>query len=123
MSYLPLFVIFLSGLAGIMLVATVGAIASRVFKFKYAWLSIVSVVVYTMTGYYFSQTYGLPIALYMNGLLGLVDGTAGFWLSIRVDANNGVVPEKAKQMLGPQSAIVCIVSALVFGLIGHGIGA
>jgi uncharacterized protein YqgC (DUF456 family) len=121
MRYQPLFIIFFSGLAGITLIDTAGALTARILQVKYAWFSIFSFLIYTVTGYYFSRRYGVSIALYMNGLLGLFDGTIGFWLSIKIDGDHGLVPEAARKMLGPRTATMLVAVALVSGMIGYGI--
>jgi hypothetical protein len=57
----------------------------------------------------------------MNGLPGLFDGTIGFWLSIKIDGDHGLVPESARKMPGPPTAMLLVAVAIISGLIDYGI--
>jgi hypothetical protein len=109
------------GLVVITLIDTLGAIASRKLNFNYAYLTIPSFVVYTGIGYLTSEQYGLSMAMLVNGLLGLYDGTIGFRLSIINKANTGLDTEKSKEDLDGKTALVMIFLSFVFALVGFGI--
>lgn len=121
MTYLNLLLFFATGLISITLIDTLGAIASRKMNFKYVNLSILSFLVYTIVGYLISRQYGLTIALYVNGILGLYDGTIGLWLSLILKANTGMNDELANKMLGVKSAITMIITSIPFTLLGYGL--
>ncbi|MES2850041.1 MAG: hypothetical protein V4685_13360 [Bacteroidota bacterium] len=119
MSYSSLILFLCLGLLGITLIDTIGAIASRKMNFKYSYLSILSFSVYTTIGYLTSNQFGLPLALLTNGILGLYDGTLGFWLSISLRANNGLTAKEGYNMLGIKMAFMMIAIALLFAVVGN----
>lgn len=121
MDYLYLIICFVFGLIAITLIDTLGAIESRKQGFKYSRLSYVSFCVYILVAVLVSRKYNISIMLYTNAILGLYDGTIGFWLSIYLKANNGMTEEQAKEMLGVKSAIMMIIISTICGIVGYGI--
>jgi len=121
MTYFDLVLYLASGLICITLIDTIGAIASRKMNFKYINLSILSFLVYTTIGYLISKEYGLTVALFINGIVGLYDGTIGLYLSLILKANNGINDEQIQKMLGLSSAIMMIITSIPFTLIGYGL--
>lgn len=121
MYYLYLIICFLFGLIAITLIDTVGAIESRKQGFKYSRLSYISFCVYILLAVLVSRKYNISIMLFTNAVLGLYDGTIGFWFSIYLKANNGMTEEQSKEMLGVKSAIMMIIISAVCGIVGYGI--
>ncbi len=121
MRYLYLLLILGSGLLGITLIDTLGAIASRRLSFKYVYLSILSFLVYTTTGFFTGKIFDLSMAISVNAVLGLFDGTVGLWLSIILRANTGLSTEESYKMIGPKTAISMILMGILFALIGNSI--
>jgi hypothetical protein len=121
MNYTDFILYFCIGLVCITLIDTVGAIASRKLNFKYVYLSILSFLVYIFIGYIISKQYNLTTAIYINGILGFYDGTIGFWLSIKLKANNGLRIEQSQNVLGLQTGIIMTVVAIIFAFIGYSI--
>ena len=121
MNYFNLTIPLIIGLISITVIDTVGAVVSRTMKFNYAYLSILTFVVYTSIGYYVSTHYQLSIALLINAIMGLYDGSIGFWLSIILKSNSGLTIEQSYEMLGVKSALAMIIASIAFGLIGFGL--
>ena len=109
----------LVGLASITLVDTIGAIASRKMNFKYSYLSVVSFTIYILVAFFVAKDYSLPLALFINAILGLYDGTKGFWFSIILKANNGLTTEQINELLGVKSGFYMILISLIFSIIGY----
>ncbi|GAA0555003.1 hypothetical protein [Chitinophaga japonensis] len=109
------------GLIIIILIDTVGAITSRRFSFDYRYLGILSLALYAVIGYFASREAGVVPAIVINGLLGCFDGTAGFWLSIRLKANNGLNAKESTKLLGVKTAMSMTAIAIAFGLAGYGL--
>jgi len=113
-----LLLFLLSGLAIITVIDTVGAILSRKLQFKYVYLTVVSGALYIIMGYLVSLKFSLGIALGINAILGLYDGSAGLWLCLKLKANIDNREETA-DMLNVKTAVTMMVVAVVLGLIGH----
>jgi hypothetical protein len=120
-TYSGILLLFIIDLISITLIDTLGAIASRKLNFKYIYLSALSFLVYIVIGYLVSKPYSLTIALFINGILGLYDGTIGLYLSLTLKANNGMDDEQIQKVLGVNSAIVMIITSIPLTLIGYGL--
>ena len=118
LNYSALLLFLLSGLAIITVIDTVGAILSRKLQFKYVYLTVVSGALYIIMGYLVSLKFSLGIALGINAILGLYDGSAGLWLCLKLKANIDNREETA-DMLNVKTAVTMMVVAVVLGLIGH----
>lgn len=118
LDYSTLLLFLLSGLAIITVIDTVGAILSRKLQFKYVYLTVVSGALYIIMGYLVSLKFSLGIALGVNAILGLYDGSAGLWLCLKLNANIDNREETA-DMLNVKTAVTMMVVAVVLGLIGH----
>ncbi len=121
MSYHNLAIYFFVGLILITVIDTIGAIASRKMNFNYAYLSVLSFAVYITIAYLASADYRTGIVLFLSSLLGLYDGTVGFWLSIVLKSNNGKTTEETSEKPGLMSAVTMIIIAIILGLIGNGL--
>lgn len=121
MNYQSLFLYLIAGFIIITFIDTIGAAASAKFQFKYVYLSLLSLLVYIALGFIISKYFDFKKVIMINGLLGLYDGTIGFWLSIKLNANTGLAPEKISEMRGPKTAIPMVIIAIIFGAIGFGI--
>ena len=121
MIYLDLITYILIGLSVITLIDTIGAIASRKMNFKYSYLSIASIATYILVAFLVSKNYKLPAVLFTSAVLGLYDGTVGFWFSIILRANNAQTTGQADQKPGVKSATIMVILSLIFGMIGYGL--
>lgn len=118
LDYSSLLLYFLSGIAIITIIDSVGAILSRVLNFKYVYLIVVSVALYIFMGYLVAKNFNLSIALAINAVLGLYDGSAGLWLCLKLKANIDNREETAN-MLNVKTAVTMMVIAVTLGLVGY----
>ena len=121
MEYLPAFIYFITGLAGVTIIDTVGAYASRKFNFNYGYLIIVSAGLYIVIGYLCANRYNLSMAFLINGLLGLYDGTIGLKLSILLKANKGLSAEKSQEIGVEKIGLMMVFMGFFFALVGGSI--
>jgi|GEM_PF-2649681 len=115
-TYQQLTIYFLIGLTCITLIATLGAVASRKFNFKYTYLGMLSFAIYIVIGYLLSGChFELITVLAMCALLGLYDSTIGLKLSIRFKANS----ENIDLIKGSTRLVISMISvAIVLGAFG-----
>ena len=118
LDYSSLLLYFLSGITIITVIDSVGAILSRVLNFKYVYLIVVSVALYIFMGYLVAKNFNLSIALAINAVLGLYDGSAGLWLCLKLKANIDNREETAN-MLNVKTAVTMMVIAVTLGLVGY----
>lgn len=103
-QYVYLLPITLLGLLAVTLIDTLGAWASRKLDFNYRWLAIPSYAVYVFVGYTVSRQDGLLMAIIIDLLIGLYDGTVGLKLALILDANYRL-NEEEKDLLTTQVAV------------------
>lgn len=115
------FYYLLAGLFVIILISTIGAIASRKLNFNYAYLGILSGILYFVLGFFVSQKAGLKAALVISGLVALFDSTLGFLLSIHFKANNKYSKVQSLEMIGVKTSIGVILFAGILTLVGYGL--
>ena len=120
MTINPIVILILCGLIAVVLIATVGAIASRKFNFRYTLLSFVSLLLYIVIAYWVSKEAGLPGALIATAVIGLFDSTVGWDLCLRFNAN--LADEEAQEVINIPTSIrvmMMLLVALVCGGVGH----
>jgi uncharacterized membrane-anchored protein YitT (DUF2179 family) len=111
----------LIGLAilAVTLVDTIGAIASRLLKFKYGWLTFLSLAVYTMLGYYCASIVSIRMALLASLIVGTYDATVGFKLSKICKANLGEHKEEMEKITYAHSLMIMAIICPLFSGIGY----
>ena len=77
----------IGGLLAVTLIDTVGAWASRRFRFNYVILSGLSFGVYIFIGSYISKQIGFSTALLINFAVAFYDATVGWYLCQKCKAN------------------------------------
>lgn len=106
------------GVVIIILIDTIGSIASRVLGFDYGYFAILSALNYGMIGYLTTRYYNLSKAFVTGALLGLFDVTVGWQISFILKAN----AEGMEQEVGTGVWIVTMIFgigfAVLFGQIG-----
>ncbi|MFT3747179.1 MAG: hypothetical protein QM768_02645 [Agriterribacter sp.] len=85
------------------------------------FLSIFSLIVYIGVAYILSKQYGLLIALLANGILGIYDGTIGFWLALKLKANIEDENVRSQNFPGIKTALIMFCIACVFAFVGFGL--
>lgn len=118
-NYTFLLPVILLGLLAITLIDSVGAVASRKFNFRYTWLSVLSFAVYIFAGYTVSKQGGLLLAIIVNLLLGLYDGTIGNQLAIALKANYMVKEEDKKYLSNHYSILSMMLFSPLLAFIGY----
>jgi len=111
-------VLLISGLLFITMLDVLGARASRKLHFKYGSLVLFSLAIYIGLGFYASKQCSLTIALIINNIVGIYDGTIGFRLSILLKANSDIIKEKGKELLTDKAAALMMVFATICTLFG-----
>jgi hypothetical protein len=106
------------GLFAVTLIDVLGSITSRKWNYNYAYLTPLSFIVYTMIGYYVSQTTSLNWALIIGSLVGIYDGTIGWRLAIIFNANMGEQKEAALKMDTQTRILFMIIISTLFGFLG-----
>jgi len=80
-------------------ITILGAIASRKYGFNYSYISLFSILLYFGISYlgtiYIHATAGITLV----GLIGLFEGTIGWKLSLKYDANLGELKNEMKEIL------------------------
>lgn len=107
------------GLLIITLIGTLGAIASRKLNFNYAYLSILSAILYTAIAYLICKNSDLKIAIIINSFLALFDSTVGFLLSIKYKSNTSYTKEQSMKMIGIKTSVWMVSFALILTLVGY----
>ena len=121
MNYLLALYSLIVGLFVIILISTYGAILSRKLSFNYANLGLVSGILYCVLGFLISQKVDLTTALIINGLLGLIDSTLGFLLSIHFKANSGYNKEQSLKMISIKTSVGMVFFTMILSSVGYGL--
>jgi len=111
----------LIALLAILLVNAIGSLASRQFNFNYLYVGPVSFLVYFALGYAVTQRTNLLKGTLMTGVLGLFDATAGWKVSMVLNANVGNLNNHPSSRQWITTVIAVTLYGLIVGLIGGGI--
>lgn len=109
----------IGALVAITILDTLGAVASRIFKFNYTSLAILSCTVYGLIGYLISPVSGLSMALLASLIVAFYDGTIGWTLSKKCKPNFGVSEELIQKISATSNLTVMLFIAPLFTFIGH----
>lgn len=121
MTYVHAIIYFIIGLAGITVIDTIGAFASRKLNFNYGYFIILSAALYISIGYLCTREYNFGMAVLINGLLGLYDGSIGLKLSILLKANGGLSAEKSREIGMEKITLMMVFMGFFFALVGGSI--
>lgn len=103
----------------IALLNTIGAITSRRFNYKYAWLSVLSFSVYSFIGYSMGPRLGISIAILCSLVVGFFDATAGWKISKLLKANFGIPDEFLEKLTVQTNLTVMLFVAPFFSFSGY----
>ncbi len=109
------------GIIAITLLNTVGAYASKKYKFRFVYLSMFSILIYILLGAYLSKTQGLNIAILVNLAIGFYDATIGWKLMRRIKPETGLTEDQLKLMNTSTNLKIMLFVSTVFTFIGYGI--
>ncbi len=88
----------IGGLISVTIIDTAGAIASRRLGFNYGYLTFASLIVYTLIGSFVSKKLGLDIAILISLIISFYEGTVGYMLSKKLNANTGLTDEELQKL-------------------------
>ncbi|WP_299681218.1 hypothetical protein [uncultured Dokdonia sp.] len=113
---MELILIILTGCIAVSIFDSLGAILSRVLKFKYIWLTFGSIIIYGIVAFYAAKSNGLLIGVIASGIIGIFDATVGMLISKKLNAN---IPKEdiANMSITPKLVFSIAVTASVIGLI------
>jgi hypothetical protein len=111
-----------SGIVAVTILDILGSISSRKLNYKYVYLAPVSFLIYGLIGYQGREIATLPLTLFIVCLVGMYDGTVGWWLSVVLNANFADRGEHAKAVSKSSRIASMILMSGFFGLIGFIIG-
>ena len=109
--------ITLLGLFSIIVLDSLGSIASRKLGFKYVYLSLFSFFIYIFISFLITKNINWVTALIVTFFLGIFDATIGWKLAMFFKAN--VEPKYEITILNVFSAVIFI---MIFGIVGVLIG-
>lgn len=110
-----------AGLIAVSLIASVGAIASRRLNFNYGWLTILSLMIYFMIGYYGGGIVQGRMVLIASLVVGTYDATVGWNLSKMFKANVEIPKDMEGKITYAYSLTVMAIVAGLFSGIGYAI--
>lgn len=113
--------ILLGGLIAVVLLDTLGSIASRQLDFNYSLLSFVSFVIYGTTCFLATRTKDLKTGVLYGMILGFFDSTIGLQISLFLDANTGDSSYEMTTVLWIFTVVFMIGFGALCGLIGGGL--
>jgi len=114
----PIYKLLLSGCIVIALYDVLGSIISKQFNFNYAYLSLGSLFIYGLGGYWGTRTNNLKNGVLVAGCIGLFDSFVGWKISMLLHANTGSIKNTPTTLVWIISIIVLIGFATLCGLLG-----
>ena len=87
--------------------------------YPYGYLTPLSLLVYTLIGYFVAKNSNQNWAIFSACIVGLYDGTIGWKLSIALKANFGKYKEQTENMSLYSRIVTIIGLGIVFGFIGY----
>ena len=109
------------GIIAVTLLSTLGAWASKRFKFRFVYLSFFSILLYILLGAYLSETQGLSIAILVNLMIGFWDATIGWKLVKKIKPETGLSEEQLQKMSTSTNLTIMLFVSTFFTFIGYGI--
>jgi|GEM_PF-657443 len=118
MNVLPLFAF---AILAVTFVDTIGAFASRRLQFNYTYLSVLSLAIYALLGYFGAGATSNKMVLLASVVVGAYDGTVGFKLSKICKANFGIFEKETEKVTYGYVLVAMIIIAPLFSGIGYAI--
>ena len=109
----------LYAIVAITILCTVGSITSRILHFNFAYLSILSYLIYILLGYFISSKSTLSTALLASLVVGFYDATVCWNLCIKLKANMGLEAEQIKNLNTSKTLTIMLFMAPFFAFIGY----
>jgi hypothetical protein len=112
-------VFILFGLLSVTLIDALGSVASRKLNFTYAYLTPISLIVYSLIGFYLGQKANLSTALISAALVGVYDATIGWTLAVNLKANFGRYRDQTVNMTLANRIFAMMLIALSCAYLGY----
>jgi len=110
--------ITLLGILAILFIDTVGSITSNKLNFSYSYLSPISFLIYTSIAFWVTREINRKTGITIAALLGLIDATIGWKISIALGANIENATIEITLMTWTFTALFAAGIAALFGLLG-----
>ena len=113
----------LLGIAAVLMLDTVGSVASLRFCFQYARLAPISYGLWALSGFFAVQAAGVDtsraatLGALAGGLVALTDATVGWWISWRLGPGRPA-PAQATTAIIRRIVLLVAVRGAAFGAIG-----
>ena len=111
--------VFIAGLIAITVLDALGAIASRILRFKYGLMFLPSLMLYVFVGAYVSRDVNFSAAILVNIALGFYDATVGWIISRKLKANTGLTEEQLEKVTISRNLKVMLAFAIIATIIGY----
>ncbi|MGH1338613.1 MAG: hypothetical protein ACRBFS_21045 [Aureispira sp.] len=115
---MTIYTILLGGLLAVLVVDSLGSIASRQFQFNYGLLSPLSMLIFGVVAAYAASISTFYTALSISALVGLFDATVGWKISKVLEANLGVLATEEEDYLEWSTVVLTVIFALLCGGLG-----
>lgn len=110
-------IVLLGGILAVVLLDSIGSIASRKLNFNYGLLSPLSMLIFGMVGALAAQASSLYIGIGIATIVGLVDATVGWKISVLLNANMGSLEEDDLKF-DITTVVFTVLFAVVCGFVG-----
>ncbi len=114
----PIQIILLAGCTAVFLLDALFSIASRRFNFNYARLAPLSFIIYTAIGFLGTRAVDQTSGIIVAAAVGFFDATAGWKISMVLNANTGNVDNNPSVSRWIFTAIFVTLLAAICGFVG-----
>ena len=115
----PVVVFIISALIAVTLIATLGAVASRRYNFRYSRFAVVSFLLYTVVGYGIGSKANVAAVIVASSAIGLFDSTVCWQLCLRCRANLSIEEQQiGVEMPAYFRVVMTMVVAVFCGVLG-----
>lgn len=119
-NYVEVLVLFAAGLLCVTAIDTLGSITSRKWKYNYAYLSVLSFMVYAAIGYAGHRLgVGQQWSLITAALVGVYDAIVGWKISVALKANWGRLKQQVENEKQSSQVFAMILMGVVLSFGGY----
>lgn len=119
-NHIEVLVLFVAGLLCVTAIDTIGSITSRKWKYNYAYLSVLSFMVYAAIGYAGHRlSIGQQWSLITAALVGVYDASVGWKISVALKANWGRLKQQVENEKLSNQVFVMILIGVVLSFGGY----
>jgi hypothetical protein len=118
-AFVSSIVAVLAGIAAVTAIDVFGSITSRRWNYLYPHLTPLSLIVYTMIGFFVGRSSDLISAASVACLVGIYDATVGWKLALILNANFGEYKEHVLKLNAYSRILRMISIGIIFGFAGY----